>query len=89
MKQNREKIDFWYELLLTFTVKDSIFSSKKIERFVIFGVLMSMTVFYMIKNIETLSALGFIELCLMWLAYAGYNTIMNHRDKLLEDEEDE
>jgi len=91
MENKNNKIDFWHELFMTFSVKKSLLSSKKIERFVIFGVLMSMTIFYVIKNIDEMSSLGFVEICLMWLGYAGYNTVMNHRDKLLdrkgEDEE--
>lgn len=84
--EKEQKINYWRELLLTFTVRESLFSSKKIERFIIFGVLMGMTILYMLRNIESLSALGFIEICVMWLTYAGYNTIMNHRDKGLEKE---
>lgn len=78
---NPKKIDYVNELVMTFSTRKSLFSSKKLERFVVFIVFLSMTVAYLIINIRTMSAMEFVEVCALWLAYGGYNSFMNHKDK--------
>ena len=76
--------DFMDEIVLTFSNKKSLLSSKKIERFIVFNVFLVLTVLYVWKNIDTLEARDFIEITLVWLAYGGYNSFMSFRDKKLD-----
>jgi ABC-type enterochelin transport system permease subunit len=75
---------FMDEIVLTFSNKKSLLSSKKIERFIVFNVFLVLTVLYVWKNIDTLEARDFIEITLVWLAYGGYNSFMSFRDKKLD-----
>jgi hypothetical protein len=85
----KEKINYWEELKLTFTTRKSLLSSKKIERFVVFVVFLILTIVFIGINIRKLSALEFVELTALWLVYGGYNTLMNLRDKKLNKEQNE
>jgi ABC-type enterochelin transport system permease subunit len=76
--------DFMDEIVLTFSNKKSLLSSKKIERFIVFNVFLVLTVLYVWKNIDTLESRDFIEITLVWLAYGGYNSFMSFRDKKLD-----
>ena len=76
--------DFMDEIVLTFSNKKSLLSSKKIERFIVFNVFLVLTVLYVWKNIDTLESRDFIEITLVWLAYGGYNSFMSCRDKKLD-----
>lgn len=80
----KEKIDWWYEFLMTFTAKGGLFSSKKIERFIVFNVFLILTIFYVVRNFNTLEAWDMVEITALWLTYSGYNSLMNLRDKRLE-----
>jgi len=77
------------ELLLTFSSEKSRFSSKKIERFIIFVFFLTMTAIYMIMNIRTMEAWDFVEITALWLGFAGFNSIMTHRDRKLDVEQSE
>ena len=77
--------DFMDEIVLTFSNKKSLLSSKKIERFIVFNVFLVLTVLYVWKNIDTLESRDFIEITLVWLAYGGYNSFMSFRDKKLDN----
>lgn len=72
------------EVVLTFSNKKSLLSSKKIERFIVFNVFLVLTILFVWKNIDTLEARDFIEITLVWLAYGGYNSFMTFRDKKLD-----
>lgn len=79
-----EKINYFKELILTFSNKKSFFSSKRIERFIAFNVFLVLSVIYIVKNIDDLDSLGFIQIVGLWLAYGGYNSLMNLRDRKFE-----
>lgn len=74
---------YFHHLLLTFTTQSSLFSSKKIERFLIFCAFMTITVIYVAMNINEIKALELVELIGLWLAYGGWNTFQGYRDKKL------
>lgn len=77
-----KKFDYYFhQLILTFTTKKSLFSSKKIERFLVFMSFIIITIAYLILNLNELKALELIEIIGLWLAYGGYNTYQNGRDK--------
>jgi hypothetical protein len=76
--------NFMDEVVLTFSNKKSLLSSKKIERFVVFNSFIVLTIFYVLKNITTLEPRDFLEIVLVWLAYGGYNSFMSFRDKKLD-----
>ena len=78
-----KKIDYLSELIMTFSNKKSLFSSKKIERFLVFNIFIGMTIFYIIRNIDVIKPLEFAELVALWLVYGGYNSFQNYRDKKL------
>ncbi len=84
-KYKRPYIDYWYEFIMTFTNKKSLFSSKKIERFIVFWTFLVVTMVYMYLNIRTLDSWDFVEISALWLAYGGYNSLMNLRDKKLSN----
>jgi hypothetical protein len=85
-QQNKpdDKINYLKELILTFSNKKSFFSSKRIERFIVFNVFLVLTVIYVVRNIEDLDSFGFIQIVGLWLAYGGYNSLMNLRDRKFE-----
>ena len=62
MNKSRPKIDYWHEFIMTFSNRKSLFSSKKIERFIVFWVFLSLTVAYLIKNMHELEAWDFVEI---------------------------
>ena len=79
-----DKINYFKELILTFSNKKSFFSSKRIERFIVFNVFLVLTVMYVVKNIDDLDSFGFIQIVGLWLAYGGYNSLMNLKDRKFE-----
>ena len=81
--ENNVKIDYWREFIMTFSNRSSLFSSKKIERFVAFCVMLIISVYYLLTNIGTIKALEFVEIISVWLAYGGYNSAMGLKDKRL------
>jgi hypothetical protein len=85
-QQPKKESNFTDEVILTFSNKKSLLSSKKIERFIVFNVFLVLTVLYVWKNIDTLEARDFIEITLVWLAYGGYNSFMNLKDRKMENE---
>jgi hypothetical protein len=76
-KNDLEKVNYWKEFILTFSNKKSLFSSKKIERAIVFNVFLVITVIYVIKNIHELEPLDLVEITGLWLVYGGYNSVMN------------
>lgn len=83
-EQQNTPTNFVDEVILTFSNRKSLLSSKKIERFIIFNVVLVLTVFYVWTNIEKLSPRDFIEIILVWLGYGGYNSFMNFKDKKMD-----
>lgn len=78
-------ISYRREFILLFSNKKSLFSSKKIERTIVFFVFLIITLIYLWFNIKTLRALEFVEVIGLWLAYGGYNSLMGYRDKKLDN----
>ena len=84
-----EKIDYWQEFIMTFSTRKSLFSSKKIERFIVFWVFLILTVVYVSMNFDRLEAWDMVEITALWLTYSGYNTLMTLRDKKINGNEGE
>jgi len=80
---NRTFDFYFHHWLLTFTTQSSLFSSKKIERFLIFMAFITITIIYVAYNINEIKSLELVELIALWLAYGGYNTFQGYRDKKL------
>jgi hypothetical protein len=78
-----KKIDYFREFIYTFSNKKSLFSSKKIERFIVFNVFLVLSVIYIVKNIDEMDSMSFIEIVGLWLFYGGYNSLMSLRDRKL------
>lgn len=85
-KNDLEKVNYWKEFILTFSNKKSLFSSKKIERAIVFNVFLVITVIYVVKNIHELEPMDLVEITGLWLVYGGYNSVMNYRDRKMEKE---
>jgi len=82
MKWIEENLSLVYEWLLTFSNRKSFFSSKRIERFVIFVTMLIATIVYLWKAISacTIGATDFMIVISGWLAFAGFNTIQIRKD---------
>ena len=76
------KINVWQELLATFSSKESFFSSKRIERFATFVIMLGSTTAWLAENIykSKLSAGDLMIVVGGWLAYAGFNVIQGQKD---------
>jgi hypothetical protein len=79
--KQKEKINYRHELIMTFSNRKSLFSSKKIERFIVFWTFLVLSVVYVIKNIHQMDSIEFIEVIGLWLAYGGYNSMLINRTK--------
>ncbi len=86
-EQTKKENSFTDEVILTFSNKKSLLSSKKIERFIVFNVFLVLTILYIWKNIDDLESRDFIEITLVWLAYGGYNSFMNMKDRKMEKQD--
>lgn len=84
-----EKINLGKELLLILSNKKSLFSSKKIERIVVFLTFLSLNLSYIIYNIKTIESLDLIQITGLWLAYGGWNTYQNYRDRKMDKDQNE
>lgn len=76
-----EKINYKREFLLTFSNRRSLFSSKKIERFIVFTVMLILSIIYIGVNILKIEPIEFVEVIGLWLFYGGYSIFMSQRDK--------
>ena len=74
---------------MTFSTRKSLFSSKKIERFIVFWVFLILTIVYVSMNFTRLEAWDMVEITALWLTYSGYNTLMTLRDKKINGNEGE
>jgi len=83
----KKKIDWGWEIIMTFSNQKSMLYSKKIERFIIFWVFLIITIIYVIRNIDNLEAFDMVEILAIWLAAASFNSIMSNRDRKLEVEQ--
>lgn len=72
------------EILFTFSNKNSLLSSKKIERFIVFVVFIILTILYISFHLKTMDALSFIEVVGIWLSYGGVNSFLIQKDKKIE-----
>ena len=71
----------FFHLLLTFSDKASIFSSKRIERFAIFSTMLASTLCFLGLNIynNKLTATELMLIVAGWMAYAGFNVIQGQK----------
>ena len=74
-----------FEFVATFSSDKSYFSSKRIERCIVFLVMLFLTIFFVVKKHETLSAPEFVLIIGTWLGYAGFNTVQIKNDKTTDD----
>lgn len=88
MKWLEENLYLVYEWILTFSNKKSLLSSKRIERFVIFVVMLLATIAYLYKAITscTIGATDFMVVIGGWLVMAGFNATQIRKD--VKDEGD-
>lgn len=76
------------ELLLTFSNKKSLISSKRIERCIAFILLCTLTCFFVYYNRHLLAATDFLIVTGPLGIYAGWNTWNLSKDKKIENEKD-
>ncbi len=80
-------MNYFNEFLLTFSNNKSFFSSKKLERFIVFLTFLLITQVYLYYHIREMDATSFIEVLAIWLGYGGWNAILSQRDKKIEQNE--
>lgn len=77
-----KKIRYWFnEWLYTFSLRNSILSSKKIERFIFVFVGVLLTIFFVIKNADKLTGTEFTIVVSPLFMYAGYNLSTTQKEK--------
>lgn len=88
MKWLEQNLYLVYEWILTFSNKKSLLSSKRIERFVIFVVMLLATIAYLYKAITScnIGATDFMIVIGGWLVMAGFNATQIRKD--VKDEGD-
>ena len=69
------------EWLLTFTNKPSLIASKRIERFILFMVAITLTCFYVWHRRNDISPEGLLLIVGPLFVYAGFNTIRIAKDE--------
>lgn len=69
------------QLYATLSNDKSFLSSKRIERLVLFGVAVGIAICYVWYNRSTISTTEIIMICTMLFGYAGFNTVMENKDK--------
>ncbi len=89
MKKKSLDIDYWNEFIMTFSNSKSLFSSKKIERFIVFWTFLILSIVYISINIYTMEAWDFCEIAALFLIYGGYNSLMSLRDKRVDKNQSE
>jgi hypothetical protein len=95
MKWIEENMTLLYELILTFSNKKSLLSSKRIERFMVFTSMLALTWFFLVRAILncTITSTDLMIVVSLWLGYAGFNTIQVKKDiaanKINDDKEHE
>ena len=70
-----------HELVLTFSSRPSLLSSKKLERFVLFINSLVLVNYYFFSKIATLSTTEMVTIVAMLFGYAGYSTYRTYKDK--------
>lgn len=78
--------EIFNEFLLTFSNKPSFLSSKKLERFAVFTVFLTLSVIYLSLHIKDISAGDFAIFLGAWLGYGGVNSLLLQRDKKVDKE---
>jgi len=83
-KKEKKEINYSKDLILSLTSnKGKIFSSKKVYILLAYVTMLTITIVYLFKNINKIAPLEFIEVIGLWLAYGGYNSYQNYRDRKL------
>lgn len=74
------------EWLNTFSNKPSFLSSKRIERFLVFTVMLVSSAYFLFKNINAcgIDSTGLMIVVGGWLGYAGFNVIQGRKDSTNE-----
>lgn len=82
MKWLEQNLSLLYEWILTFSNKKSLLSSKRIERFLVFTAMLTLSCAFLIKAIWTctMTATDLMIVVSLWLGYAGFNTIQVKKD---------
>lgn len=87
MKWLEQNLTLIYEWILTFSNKKSLLSSKRIERFLVFTAMLTLSSAFLIKAIWTctITATDLMIVVSLWLGYAGFNTIQVKKDIAAKD----
>lgn len=87
MKWLEQNLTLIYEWILTFSNKKSLLSSKRIERFLVFTAMLTLSCAFLIKAIWTctITATDLMIVVSLWLGYAGFNTIQVKKDIAAKD----
>jgi len=85
-----KKTEFNYSrdfFLAVVSNKSKFFSQKKIFTLVVFIAMLIINMIYLAKNIHKIEPLELVEITGLWLAYGGYNSFQNYRDRKLHKDD--
>ena len=82
-------IEIFIEWVKTFSNKPSILSSKRIERFFTFAIMLAATTFYLFKGVYNweISSTDLMLIVAGWLGFAGFNVIQGRKDNTQQNTE--
>lgn len=80
-------IEIFLEWLKTFSNKPSFLSSKRIERFFTFTIMLAASTYYLFKGVYNweISSTDLMVIVAAWLGFAGFNVIQGRKDNTEEN----
>lgn len=83
-------MNYWQELINTFSNKPGFFSSKRLERFAVFTTMLVASAIWLYQSIFAckLSAGDLMIVVGGWLAYAGFNIVQGKKDFNISSEKE-
>jgi hypothetical protein len=81
-------IEIIQEWVKTFSNKPSFLSSKRIERFFTFIIMLAATTYYLFKGVYNweISSTDLMLIVAGWLGFAGFNVIQGRKDNIENNE---
>lgn len=80
-------IEIFIEWVKTFSNTKSFLSSKRIERFFTFAIMLAASTYYLFKGVYNweISSTDLMVIVAAWLGFAGFNVIQGRKDNTEEN----
>lgn len=84
-------IEIFLEWLKTFSNKPSFLSSKRIERFFTFTIMLAASTYYLFKGVYNweISSTDLMVIVAAWLGFSGFNVIQGRKDNQTINKEEQ